>query len=176
MENMFKVMPAIPTRGIAVFPGVKKSIDVGRMFALRAIDEAMKNNGRIFLVMQTDQDMADPSVNDCLSVGVIANISGILRVSNDVLRIVVESEGRAKLEELYSHDGVFRAGVGEEIVGQEPQCVECESYKRLIKAVGSSVAAAHGIGINLNDLFNTVSTDAAGRISSTSIMSLSMCI
>lgn len=161
MEDMIKVMPVIPTRGIAVFPGVKKSIDVGRMFALRAIDEAMKNKGEIFLVMQLDQDVEDPSLDNCMSVGVIARIVGVMRVGSEVLRIVVESDKRAKLEELYSHDGVFRAGVGEEISGKEPQCVECESYKRLIKAVGSPVAAAHGIAINLNDLFNSVSTDAA---------------
>jgi len=161
MENMLKVMPAIPTRGVAVFPGVKKSIDVGRMFALRAIDEAMKNSGKIFLVMQKDQEVMDPSVEDCLSVGVVARITGIVRISNDVLRIVVESDKRARLVELYSHEGVFRAGLGEYIVGEEPQCVECESYRRLIKVVGSTVAASHGIGINIQDLFNSVSTDAA---------------
>ena len=155
------IMPTVPTRGIVVFPGIKTSIDIGRVFAVNAVKEAVDKDKKIFLVMQRDESVSDPSINDCLSVGVVATITNVIRVSADIIRITVEGEYRARLEELYSHDEVFRAGVGEVIRGDEPQKVECESYKRLIMATGKTVAAAKKINIDFAAIFKNNTTDMA---------------
>ena len=149
MENILLVMPAIPTRGLAVFPGVKTNIDIGRKPALKAVDEAMEGDKRIFLVMQLDENTADPGVNDCMSVGVIAHITKAVSISSDIVRISVEGEKRAHLLELHNQDGVFRACVGSSIAGYEPATAEAEAYKNIIITAGETLASARGIVIDI---------------------------
>ena len=112
MENILIVMPAIPTRGIAVFPGVKTNIDVGREAARNAVNEAMQADNRIFLVMQMDETVDVPSTQDCMKVGVIARILRSVNVGSDIIRISVEGMERAPLNELQMRDNIFRACIG----------------------------------------------------------------
>ena len=130
MENILIVMPAIPTRGIAVFPGVKTNIDVGREAARNAVNEAMQADNRIFLVMQMDETVDVPSTQDCMKVGVIARILRSVNVGSDIIRISVEGMERAPLNELQMRDNIFRACIGAPFTASEPQQPEAEAYRR----------------------------------------------
>ncbi len=161
MENNSTMMPAIPTRGLAVFPGVKTNIDIGRVFARNAVDEAMDLDKKIFLVMQLNEDAMDPSLNDCMSVGVVSAITKVARISSDIIRITVEGMYRAPMEELRSEDEVFRAVIGAEIVGDEPVGNECQAYKNVIANAGYVLAGARGINIDIPSILQKNPTDRA---------------
>lgn len=161
MEQAFTMMPAIPTRGMAVFPGVKTNIDIGRVFAINAVQEAMEWEKKIFLVMQYDETVADPSLNDCMSVGVVASITKMVRISSDIIRISVEGLWRAPLEELHSEDEVFRALVGQEIVGSQPDSPECQAYQNTLISGGSALASARGINVDIKSILEKNPLDRA---------------
>lgn len=161
MENILIVMPAIPTRGIAVFPGVKTNIDVGREAARNAVNEAMQADNRIFLVMQMDETVDVPSTQDCMKVGVIARILRSVNVGSDIIRISVEGMERAPLNELQMRDNIFRACIGAPFTASEPQQPEAEAYRDIIQKEGEALAASRGIAIDLPAIFSGNLTDRA---------------
>lgn len=160
----YKIMPAIPTRGMAVFPTVKTNIDIGRAFALNAVAEAMQGDKKIFLVMQMNEDKQDPTIEDIMSVGVIADITSAVAISNNIMRISVEGIVRAEITELQSEQEVYRAVVGREIVSQDVLTPEAEAYKELIIQKGEMVAAFRGIVFDVSKVVRENSAEQAVNI------------
>lgn len=90
-------LPAIALRGLVAFPGNIIHFEVGRKKSVEAIDWAMNNNNAVFLVAQQDADVENPGFKDLYQYGVVAEVKQILRVSDDLVRVLVEGKYRAKL-------------------------------------------------------------------------------
>ncbi len=90
-------LPAVALRGLVVFPGNVIHFEVGRPKSIAAIEWAMANNNSVFLVSQHDMDIEDPTFKDLHSFGVVAEIKQILRVSDELVKVLVEGKYRAKL-------------------------------------------------------------------------------
>ncbi|MEG0768638.1 MAG: endopeptidase La [Ruthenibacterium sp.] len=90
-------LPAIALRGLVVFPGNMIHFEVGRKKSIAAIEWAMNNNNAVFLITQRDMDVEEPSYKDMYPYGVVAEIKQILRVSDDLVKVLVEGKYRAKL-------------------------------------------------------------------------------
>ncbi len=90
-------LPTIALRGLVVFPGNVIHFEVGRQKSIAAIDWAMNNNNAVFLVAQRDMDTDEPSFKDLYSFGVVAEVKQVLRVSDDLVKVLVEGKYRAKL-------------------------------------------------------------------------------
>ncbi len=90
-------LPAIALRGLVVFPGNIIHFEVGRQKSIDAIDWAMNNNNAVFLVAQRDLEVDDPTFKDLYSFGAVAEIKQVLRVSDDLVKVLVEGKYRAKL-------------------------------------------------------------------------------
>ncbi len=90
-------LPAIALRGLVAFPGNIIHFEVGRKKSVEAIDWAMNNNNAVFLTAQKDADVDDPGFKDLYPYGVVAEVKQILRVSDDLVRVLVEGKYRAKL-------------------------------------------------------------------------------
>lgn len=90
-------MPVLALRGLTVFPQTTMHFDVGREKSIRALDNAMSNDQRIFLVTQKDILDDDPSFDDLYSVGTVAHVRQVLKMPGDAVRILVFGEYRAKL-------------------------------------------------------------------------------
>lgn len=90
-------LPAIALRGLVVFPGNVIHFEVGRQKSIAAIEWAMSNNNAVFLVTQKDMDIEEPSCKDLFPYGVVAEIKQILRVSDELVKVLVEGKYRAKL-------------------------------------------------------------------------------
>ncbi len=90
-------LPAIALRGLVAFPGNVIHFEVGRKKSVEAINWAMNNNNAVFLTAQKDTDVEDPGFKDLYSYGVVAEVKQILRVSDDLVRVLVEGKYRAKL-------------------------------------------------------------------------------
>ena len=100
MEQETMVLPVVALRGITVLPDMIVHFDVTREKSVQAIEYAMNNNQKVFLVAQRDSQMDDPEVKDLYVVGVIAEIKQVLKLPSKVLRVMAEGVERAKLLEL----------------------------------------------------------------------------
>ena len=90
-------LPILPLRGLCVFPGMVTHFDVGRKKSVLAVEEALRENQRIFLVAQKDVQTDDPKMRDLYDIGTIAEIKQILRMPGENMRILVEGCVRAEL-------------------------------------------------------------------------------
>ena len=99
------VLPAIALRGLVVFPNNIVHFEVGRAKSIAAIEAAMHTNSSIFLVAQKEMDVEEPQMRDLYAYGVITEIKQVLRVSDDLVKVLVEGKTRARLLEL--NDGDF---------------------------------------------------------------------
>ena len=99
------VLPAIALRGLVVFPNNIVHFEVGRAKSIAAIEAAMHANSSVFLVAQKEMDVEEPTMPDLYGYGVIAEIKQVLRVSDDLVKVLVEGKTRARLLEL--NDGDF---------------------------------------------------------------------
>ena len=99
------VLPAIALRGLVVFPNNIVHFEVGRAKSIAAIEAAMHANSSVFLVAQKEMDVEEPTMPDLYGYGVIAEIKQVLRVSDDLVKVLVEGKTRARLLEL--NDGGF---------------------------------------------------------------------
>ena len=90
-------LPAIALRGLVVFPNNIIHFEVGRAKSIAAIEAAMRGNSSVFLVAQKETDVEEPAAGDLYAYGVIAEIKQVLRVSEDLVKVLVEGKTRAKL-------------------------------------------------------------------------------
>lgn len=97
MENKVTIMPAVALRGMAILPGMIAHFDISRKMSIKAVEESMAKEQRIFLVTQRDTQVENPTINDLYQVGLVAEIKQVIRLQNDVIRILVEGEKRAEL-------------------------------------------------------------------------------
>lgn len=97
-EKKVKRMPLLPLRGIVVFPYMILHFDVGRAKSVKALEEAMLKDQKIFLVAQKDAGEDEPDRTDLYEVGTIASIKQLLRLPGDTIRVLVEGLERAKVE------------------------------------------------------------------------------
>ena len=93
-------LPAIALRGLVVFPNNVVHFEVGRTKSIAAIEAAMHANSSVFLVAQREMDEEEPALHDLYAYGVIAEIKQVLRVSDDLVKVLVEGKTRARLLEL----------------------------------------------------------------------------
>ena len=97
-------LPTIALRGLVVFPNNLVHFEVGRAKSVAAVEWAIANNSNVFLVTQKQLDTEDPSQSQLFKYGVVAEIKQVLRVSDDLVKVLVEGKYRARLVELESTD------------------------------------------------------------------------
>ena len=90
-------MPAVALRGLTILPGMIAHFDISRECSLRAVEEAMEQNQKIYLVTQRNVDSEDPTQEDLYQMGIVADIKQVVRLQNDVVRILVDGISRAAL-------------------------------------------------------------------------------
>lgn len=136
-ENLFLELPIIPLRGIVVFPKMVLHFDVGRKKSIKALQKAMDDDQKVFLVCQKDASVDEPNINDMYDVGVICTIRQMMRIpGSENMRVVVEGDERATL---YSFTSVkpYIGGLVE-IAGDNNSNLEIsededKAYQRIIK-------------------------------------------
>lgn len=97
MEDITIVMPAIALRGMSIMPGMIAHFDISRDRSLKAVEESMQADQKIFLVTQRDVDVEEPMQSDLYEMGIVAEIKQVVKLQNDVVRILIDGKSRAKL-------------------------------------------------------------------------------
>ena len=105
------LMYTVAMRGLVAFPRMVMHFDVARSKSVKAIEKALKGNGKVFLVAQQDSMVEDPQKNDLFKTGVVAEIRQILRLPDNIIKVLVEGIYRANLIELVDDGEVLKSEI-----------------------------------------------------------------
>src|SRR5882724_2286548 len=102
-------LPMMPIRDVVIFPFMMTPFVVGRESSVRALEEAMAGDKKIFLATQHDASIDEPKPNEIYNVGTIVNIVQSLKLPDGNIKVLVEGVERAKVVSVSDEDGFFRA-------------------------------------------------------------------
>ena len=104
-------LPMMPIRDVVIFPHMMTPFVVGRESSVRALEEALAGDKRIFLATQHDAAVDEPKPNEIYQVGTIANIVQSLKLPDGNIKVLVEGVERGKILKLSNEEGYFRVNV-----------------------------------------------------------------
>lgn len=132
--DVYKTVPAIPLRGLVVYPGMTLHFDVGRKKSIKALNTAMENDQLIFLVAQTDPSIDDPTGDDVFGVGVVCEVRQMMKIPNSTnYRVIVKGIQRATLIDMFLDNGYFSATIENAHIIKADYNEQNEAYVRLLK-------------------------------------------
>ena len=147
-----RTLPVLPLRDVVVFPYMVMPLFVGRAKSISALDEAMNEGKQLLLVSQKQADLEEPTVDDVFDVGTIANIIQLLKLPDGTVKVLVEGQQRAKINQLNDGEDHFSAEVApiETTFGDEKELDvvkaavlnEFENYLQLNKKIPADVLGA----------------------------------
>ena len=125
-------LPLLALRGLTVFPNMTINFDIGREVSLKALEEAMQKDQRMFLVTQKDPNVENPETSDMYEVGTIVYVKQMLKLPADTVRVLVEGQKRAKVLSFFNMEPYIEVGVEytEEIADESPKTPEQEALLR----------------------------------------------
>jgi ATP-dependent Lon protease len=110
-RNDLRKLPMMPIRDMVIFPYMMTPFVVGRESSVRALEEALNGDRKIFLATQHDARTDEPKADDIYSVGTIGNIVQSVKMPDGNIKVLVEGLERAKAVDLNDSDGFFVATV-----------------------------------------------------------------
>ncbi len=171
MSEEYRRIPAVALRGMTILPGMVAHFDVSRIKSIKAIENAMVEDQRVFLVTQRNINKEDPAAEDLYSVGVLAVIKQVIKLQNNVVRVLIEGEQRGELANLYVEECLY-ADI-EILQGQEEDLSEDireamirgvkETFSRYCimnpkpgKELAKQIQDIHDLGRLLDDIGNNI--------------------
>lgn len=136
MNQLIQVMPAVALRGATILPDMIVHFDISREKSIRAVEEAMTQDQKIFLVTQKSPEVEQPRFGDLHRIGTVAVIKQVVRMPKNVIRVLVEGQERGELTELEEDLPYLEAEVAAfDIVQEEyPDTVQ-EAMLRSLKEI-----------------------------------------
>jgi len=125
------VYPVLPLRNTILYPGMIIPLAVGRDRSLKALEQATRQEGLIFIVSQKDGEIEDPAPNDLYGVGVVGKLLRLMRSSPTNLAIVVQGQSKARITEITATEPYIEARL-EFIENTGSAGVEAEALKKNI--------------------------------------------
>lgn len=138
-------LPLVPLRGLTIFPNVVLHFDVGREKSIAAIEEAMSKDEEIFLVTQTDPQIAEPNEEDIRKIGTVSKIKQIVKMPENSMKVLVEGIYRGIIKKYTENEDYFEVYVDEY---KDTECneLELEAYFDSLKKVFISFIKQSGEG------------------------------
>lgn len=131
------ILYTVAMRGLVAFPKMVMHFDVSRDKSVKAIERALKNGGKLFLVTQHEAYVESPKASDLYKVGVVADIKQVLRLPDNVMKVLVEGVYKANLIRLIEDGDALKAEVKRTPTYSRAKYdeVEAEALMRSIKDV-----------------------------------------
>jgi ATP-dependent Lon protease len=104
-----KRLPMMPIRDVVIFPYMMTPFVVGRESSVRALEEALAGDKKIFLATQHDASVDEPRPDEIFSVGTVANIVQSLKLQDGNIKVLVEGVERGRIISVTEDEGYFRA-------------------------------------------------------------------
>ena len=127
-----KVLPLLPLRDIVVFPNMVVPLLLGRQFSIDALQEAMVSEKLIFLCTQKSAQTEEPEQTDLYSVGVVARILQVMKLPNQMVKVLVEGLTRADLLELYQDENCYNVKLKLRVTPLGTNKTEIEAFARKV--------------------------------------------
>jgi ATP-dependent Lon protease len=141
-ENIPKSLPVLPLRDVVIFPHMIFPVLVGRESSLRAANHALENNKFIFLVAQKDPTIEEPGKNDIYTEGTVAKIVQILKLPNNLMKILVDGVVQGTVVHYEEHEKFLYAEV--KVTIEEPEkTTEMEAIVRHASSLFSEYVRAN---------------------------------
>ena len=133
-DNIFYT---VAMRGLVAFPKMVMHFDVSREKSVKAIERALKGDGKLFLVTQHEAYVDDPKSSDLYKVGVVAEIKQVLKLPDNIMKVLVEGVYKANLVRLIDDGEALRAEVKRSPAYSRAKYdeVEAEALMRSVKDV-----------------------------------------
>ncbi|MBQ6808315.1 MAG: endopeptidase La [Firmicutes bacterium] len=129
----WQILPAMPLRGLVVYPYMMTQLDVGRDLSINAVDEAMRDGSNlIFLAMQKDSNIDDPAMEDIHEIGTVCKICQVLKLPGGTVRLMVEGQYRARLLGTLQERPFIMAEISPRPDDFDCSAAELEAYRRIM--------------------------------------------
>jgi len=158
-----KRVPMMPVRDMVIFPEMMHPFIVGREASVRALEEALAGDKKIFLVTQHDASVDDPKPEEIFQVGTLANIVQSVKLPDGNIKVLVEGTERAKIVQVTSEEGFFRATVRLVPVKAEPSPQLEQSSARVTTLFEQYVKLSQSL--NYDTMIAAVRVEDAGKLS-----------
>lgn len=110
-DSLIKVIPAVALRGMVILPGMIAHFDISRAKSVKSVEKSMVSGQQIFLVTQKDVSKEVPQVEDVYQIGIIAEIRQVIKLQNNIVRILAEGKERAELSSFVDTEEYLAAEV-----------------------------------------------------------------
>ena len=111
MTEMIKNIPAVALRGMTILPAMIVHFDISRKKSIKAVEQAMLKEQRLFVVAQRSVETEDPVMEDLYRVGTIVEIKQVVKMPKNILRVLAEGVQRGELTDLMEEEGFLEADV-----------------------------------------------------------------
>ncbi len=146
MNSEIKSLPMVALRGMTIMPEMVVHFDISREKSIAAVQEAMVEDQKIFLVAQKEIDMEDPKQQDVYEVGTVGTIKQIIKLPKHILRVLVSGETRGILKGIEYDTPYLRANV--EVIDESdlviPEDLNGQAMERGLKDMFVDYAARNG--------------------------------
>ena len=131
------VLHTIAMRGLVAFPKMIMHFDVSREKSVKAIERAVKDGGKIFLIAQHEVYVENPKASDLYKVGVVAEIKQVLKLPDNAMKVLVEGVYKANLVRLIDDGDSLRAEIKRSPAYSRAKYdeVEAEAIMRSVKDI-----------------------------------------
>ncbi|MCI8391608.1 MAG: endopeptidase La [Roseburia sp.] len=127
-------MPAVALRGMVILPGMIAHFDISREKSVKAIEHCMTEDQKIFLVAQKDVEQEEPKTGDLFQIGVIAEVKQVIKLQNNVVRILVEGKERAEVSS-FQEDGSFLVTEIARLEGETDEGLTGEAKLAMVRSI-----------------------------------------
>jgi ATP-dependent Lon protease len=158
-----KHVPMMPVREMVIFPEMMHPFIVGREASVRALEEALAGDKKIFLVTQHDASVDDPKPEDIYQVGTLANIVQSVKLPDGNIKVLVEGTERAKIVQVTSEEGFFRASIRLFPVKPEPSPEVQQASSRVTNLFEQYVKLSQSL--NYDTMIAAVRVEDPGKLS-----------
>lgn len=141
MSENIKKFPVIPLRGLAILPGTTVHFDVSRKSSIAAAEEAMLNSRELFVVAQKDPVEETPGFDGVYKVGTIVVVKQLNKMQGNIVRVMVEAVGKARLSSLYEENEYLEGET--EIIFDEENTLSDTQEEAFVRELKDAVKIFH---------------------------------
>src|SRR6202521_4683786 len=156
-------VPMMPVREMVIFPEMMHPFIVGREASVRALEDALAGDKKIFLVTQHDASVDDPKPEEIYQVGTLANIVQSVKLPDGNIKVLVEGTERAKIVQITSDEGFFRASIRVVNSKSEPSPQLTQASERVTGLFEQYVKLSQSL--NYDTMIAAVRVEDAGKLS-----------
>src|SRR6516225_6637699 len=158
-----KRVPMMPVRDMVIFPQQMTPFIVGREASVRALEEALAGDKRIFLATQHDASVDDPKPEEIYQVGTLANIVQSVKLPDGNIKVLVEGTERARIVQVANDEGFFRATIRLAPVRPESGPETKQAGERVTSLFEQYVKLSQSL--NYDTMIAAVRVEDAGKLS-----------